>query len=178
MYTLTGSECDKNMFHFYEAREIDFNKVFKVLNGELAGNIYRSAIPSYVCKKIEENFWNSPFRRNRSDEVSALYLGTFHYNKNLDEYLQEAGQYRDKLESLFEGTNHFFNDFINGFKTFLKGKGINFRLAEHFGRQASPFRMSAFPQESPFAVKPHDDLLNLKIRNKRGLKYKMLKNLI
>ena len=176
MYALTGKECNKEFFHFSEDHAMDLNKVLKVLQGELAGSIFRGAIPSHICEKVEENFWKSPFIKERLDKVPAVYIGTYHYGKDLDTYFEEANQYREKLDALFEGTQHFFNNFIMNLTKYLEENGIRFRLAEHLGRQASSFRMASFPRIEPYAVKPHDDFAQCKAPIQKGFEIQNVKD--
>ena len=82
-----GKQMPSDTFTFFESNLIDFEKIYEVLSGNIAGCIFRNVISKDTIENILNNFWNNKNIRHRKDGVPGHYIGTYHYKKNLDIYL-------------------------------------------------------------------------------------------
>lgn len=173
---LTGKINNQSFFNFYESTQLNFNKILQVLKGNLAGCVIRNFVPLDVCKKVEENFWSSSFLKKRQDNVPAYYIGPYHYNKNLEEYIQQAKKARQGLNQLFQGTANFFVEFIMNFSAFLQKENIIVRIAEYNGEKASAFRLLSWPNSTNFSLEPHDDIAQCGTVLQKGFEIQNVRN--
>ena len=140
----------------------------KVMRGEVAGVIFRGAISAETCERVKKNFWASPMLRKRGDAVPAYYLGTYHYAKELDLYLQEAEASRAALQEVFDGTENFYSRIMGGVAGILRQQGVALRAAEHQGRKAGEFVMRSWSASGNFALAAHDDGAQLTAKKQAG----------
>jgi len=155
--TLTGKVHSKEFFCFFEDSKINTDKIVDVLSGKIAGCIFRGVIPKEVCKKIAVNFWQNQLISQRLDNVPAIYLGTYHYEKDLKTYLKEVEQTKAELLELFKGTENIFNSFIHRLTISLKKNNILLRIAQHKKKQAGSFLMRSWNNLGEYSLSPHED---------------------
>lgn len=155
---LVGKVGGPDFFNFKEQGRLNAETVFNVLSGKLAGCIFRNIIPNEVCKKISNNFWNNSALKQRDDEVPAFYVGSYHYEKKLEEYLTECADTGERIFDLFRGTENIFNQFIALLGSFLKENNITLRQAKHNGKKAGTFLMRSWCNSGSYVLKPHEDL--------------------
>ncbi len=165
---VTGKSWPKEYFRFLERDRFDGRDVVRVMRGEVAGVIFRGAIEPAVCERVKKNFWESPMLRQRGDAVPAYYLGTYHYQKELELYLNEAAATRAALENVFAGTRNFYRDIMGGVRAALEEEGVVLRVAEHQGRPAGEFVMRSWSAVGSYALAAHDDGAQLTARKQAG----------
>lgn len=165
---LTGTIQENNFFQFYEDSSIHIEKLFDVINGKLAGCMFRNVISNDVCKQISHNFWNSHILKQRDDNVPAYYVGAYHYEKDLDEYLSEAAETKRGLVDLFKNTTNIFDQFMLQLKNYLKKYNINLKLAEHQQKPAGTFLMRSWSNGGSYVLKPHEDLSQCSAKKQQG----------
>ena len=158
MNRINGKKLSEDFFFFYEEEKFDPEKMFKVLAGEVAGCIFRNIIPKKVCKRISKNFWKSDLLRKREDNVPAFYLGTYHYGKNLEKYIEEASENNKISSTLFNNTENILEDIIGALYSCLLNKNIFLRSAEYKGREAGRFLMRSWSNHGVYSLDPHEDL--------------------
>jgi len=184
---LSGKTHDENFFRYYTSVKIQFPEILKVLKGEMLGCIFNSVIPKGFCDTIYCNAFNKEgmvkenMARERTDEAPPISIGTQHYKKYLDVYLDEARRVLPELDSLFEDIapkDNFFYNFISDFSQHLEKYSIKLRLAEHNGKPASPFWIRSFDASKEFIISPHDDAPQLRCPKQAGFEIQSVKNII
>ena len=108
MLKITGNILNKEKFKFIELDYLDAEKILDVLNGKVAGCIFRNVINPDIREKIIKNFGGNNNLTQRNDGVLGSYLGTYHYLKKLDDYLEQSTFYNKELPKIFEGTENIF----------------------------------------------------------------------
>ncbi|HEX3728941.1 MAG TPA: hypothetical protein VHV47_03995, partial [Opitutaceae bacterium] len=141
---VTGKQWPSEYFQILEREKFDPRDVVRVMRGEVAGVIFRGAIEPEACERVKKNFWASPMLRQRGDAVPAYYLGTYHYQKELELYLNEAAATHAALDEVFAGTRNFYREIMGGIAAVLKKDGVTLRVAEHGGRAGGEFVMRSW----------------------------------
>jgi hypothetical protein len=165
---VTGHSSPAAYFQILERTQFDPAEVVRVMRGEVAGVIFRGAISAATCDQVKKNFWANPMLRKRGDAVPAYYLGTYHYAKELDLYLQEAEATRAALQEVFAGTENFYARIMGGVTEVLRTQGVTMRVAEHQGRRAGEFVMRSWSASGNFALAAHDDGAQLTAKKQAG----------
>lgn len=167
--TISGKIHNRNYFQFKSTTGA-FNpaSVLNVLNGQLAGCMFKRQVTANQRKAIAENFWKHKMLKNREDGVYAYNLGAYHYDKELDTYFEEVKLYEKETKRLFEGTDNIVHNFIDTIRMYVKPLGIDVRLASHQGREASPYRMKCWINNGEYALLPHDDLAQCTSKKQNG----------
>jgi hypothetical protein len=165
---VTGQRGSAEYFRIVECAKFDPAEIVRVLRGEVAGVIFRGAIDAATCERVKKNFWASPMLRKRGDAVPAYYLGTYHYAKELDHYLQEAEATRTALAEVFSGADNFYARIMEAVAATLSAQGVAMRVAEHEGRRAGEFVMRSWSASGRFALAAHDDGAQLTARKQAG----------
>src|SRR5665213_290195 len=165
---VTGKVASPEYFRIVERQEFDPAEIVRVLRGEVAGVIFRAAIAAATCERVKKNFWANPMLRKRGDAVPAYYLGTYHYAKELELYLQEAETTRAALAEVFDGAENFHGRIMDAVAAALRPQGVALRVAEHQGRRAGEFVMRSWSSSCSFALAAHDDGAQLTARKQAG----------
>jgi hypothetical protein len=165
---LDGTHFDEASFRFVEAEELEPDLLFDVLQGKLAGVIFRNLIPAFDRMTIAENFRHHPNLYKRGSDAPALYLGSYHYNKELDHYFSEAAFFDGLLDRVFEGTSNWYEIMSNALRTTLAPRGSTLRMARHEGRQAARFVMREWTGAGEYALLPHEDEAQCRSPKQRG----------
>jgi len=165
---LTGAMGTRSYFQFVEGSGLDYGLVLAVLREEAAGCIFRGLIPPQVCDAISTNFWQNPSLRQREDGVPAFYVGTYHYQKELSDYFQEAAAARAVMAKLFDSTDNFIQAWLAGFSGYLAVRGMALRPAADGRREAAAFIMRSWSGAGDFALKPHDDFAQMRDPRQAG----------
>lgn len=164
----TGTVVSDEAFHFLESSTFSPADVVRVLKGEAVGCIFRGIIKADVCREVADNFRNHPLLRRRDDDVPAFFLGTYHYRKALNDYLDEAATYHDTLHDIFHGSANVFEQIMSAIGTTLAEEQVGFRVAAHDGRHASEFVMRSWSGTGEYSLEPHDDGAQLQFAGQRG----------
>lgn len=155
---LEGYRAESSYFHFAEAGDGDLRTAVAVLQGKLAGCIYRRCFSRAVAADLASRFRRSPFLRTRVDGVTASYLGTFAFQKLLGEYFNEVDKFRPVVESFFNLPHNPFSSFMHRLSDALQTSGFRLRSAEHQGRKAaSGVIRSIYAESGEFLLRPHED---------------------
>lgn len=163
---ITGASLPNSGFQVHETnKNIDIDKVFDVLNGDLAAYRVRNYCKKEICEQIVKNFWTSSRKTPRfgegEDGVEGYFIGASHIEKTTKEYLEEA-------ENYVEGVKDLYKDTINPLSVFreeliLKGDKYNkVRPAQHNGMIASDSKAVLWNNTGNFLLKPHDDIAQVK----------------
>lgn len=165
---ISGRSFPSNVFSFVEADGFQFDLLNDVLEGRLAGAIFRSALPTECCAQISQNFYSHPNRYNRGRVVPAQYVGAFHYRKSLGEYFDEVSETDPVLDTLFSGTCNVWQDFCQWLEPELGSHQMNFRAAEYNDEKAGRYVMRSWMANNEYSLLPHEDEAQCKVPEQNG----------
>jgi len=165
---LDGESFQSDKFLFEESQDEALTPATQIINGNKAGVVFRHLISNDVCQKISSNFWKSPKLYTRCYEAPANCVGTFHYAKDLKDYLDQAEESTHFLDRLFGGTVNIFETIISAIGAQLGKNGMTIRLAQHDGRSASPFVVRSWIGGSSYSLLPHEDVAQCSAPNQAG----------
>jgi hypothetical protein len=163
------------IFNFSEYSEIQFEDIFKVIEGKQAGSLFRNVIDPEACAQIAKNYWNSEFLQKRK-EVESPYLGTYHFMRELPEYFEEAKKNIEIENSLFDGVENILGDFINKIALEAEKRGYRFRMAQYGKQSASRLLVRSWHGMQEYALEPHDDYYNCIPKNNEDFEIKEVLN--
>ncbi len=155
-FELTGIRMDSDFFRFEERNEFDPELVMDVLQGRRLGVIFRDVIPEDARKESVARFWNSPGLLRRDGEPSYC-IGSYHWNKSTDEYLEDSAKTADAVFDVLDVPNSPWNSFRSAMAERLAQNGADIRIAENEGDQACAALIRAWDKEGSFALDPHED---------------------
>jgi hypothetical protein len=156
--TLTGWRGDEDYFRFAEYDGFRPDAVVDVLRGRVAGAMFRGMVPPPTCAELARRFWASPARRVRGVEAPGYFLGTYHYHRTIDEYLDETERVSAALDDVLDVPGDPLTVFYGGLADVLAGAGVTVRLAAHEGRQACRALLRSWHGQGEYSLKPHEDL--------------------
>lgn len=165
---LSGRVRDSGFFQLPARPVFDAALVDDVLCGRLAGCFFKGFVDEATAGRIAANFWSHPALETRNDSVPAWVLGTYHYGRTLDDYLDRAAHARAALAGVFTGARHVFDEVMQALAARLGTRGIALRVARHGARDAAPFVMRSWRGSGDFALDPHDDGAQLRQRAQAG----------
>ncbi|MEU6024699.1 hypothetical protein ACGFIK_18855 [Micromonospora sp. NPDC048871] len=154
---VTGWSGNKDYFTFREYDRFDPEAVLDVLDGKVAGVMFRGMVPPEVAENISQRFWNSPDRKVRGVEAPGYYIGAYTWNKPTKQYLDEAEEANPILRDLLDVPNDPMKQFYAGLGASLARRGAVVRPAEHEGRSAAIALFRSWHGRGAFALEPHDD---------------------
>jgi hypothetical protein len=154
---VSGWTGDSDYFVLAESHEFQPERVVDVLRGRIAGVIFRGMVSTGTCEAIAQRFWSSPQLRERGSEEPNYYLGTYHYHKTTEQYLDESAATVAEIENVLDLPGEPMEPFRRGVAAAL-GPDITFRLAQHDGREACQALLRSWRGSGQFALQPHDDL--------------------
>ncbi|HVB37398.1 MAG TPA: hypothetical protein VND92_02635 [Vicinamibacterales bacterium] len=155
--SLTGRVQTAHFFQLPAQRRFDPELVDRVLTGTLAGCFFKGLVDDATAQRIAGNFWSHPALQTRNDNVPAWVLGTYHYGRTLEAYLDLAARVRPSLLDVFANAQDVFHHTMRALAGRLGERGIALRVARHADREASPFVMRSWSGSGAFALEPHDD---------------------
>ncbi|SHF59426.1 2OG-Fe(II)-dependent halogenase WelO5 family protein [Streptoalloteichus hindustanus] len=155
---VTGWSGDTRYFRFAERDEFDPQTVKDVLDGAVAGVIFRGVIAPPVCRELAERFWASPRRRRRSSEAPSYYIGAYHYGKPTQQYLSEADETASAVDDVLAGPDDPVRHFTQALAQVLGEQGTTLRRARHGPQQAGRVLLRSWHAHGEYALEPHEDL--------------------
>ncbi|SOD91593.1 hypothetical protein [Streptomyces sp. Ag109_G2-15] len=155
-FQLTGVQADSAFFRFEERNEFAPELVMDVLRGRLLGVIFHDVIPEDAKKETVARFWGSPGLLRRDGEPSYC-IGSYHWNKSTERYLEDAVKTADSVLNVLDVPNSPWHSFRSAMAEELARYGAGIRIAEHEGAQASAALIRAWDKEGSFALDPHED---------------------
>jgi hypothetical protein len=157
IHPVTGWSGDDDYFVIREHDRFDPHAVLDVLDGRVAGVMFRGAVPVDVCQTIAQRFWDNPHRRRRGVEAPGFYLGAYTWNKPTEQYLDESEEANLILEELLDVPGNPMEEFFTALSAVLAERGAEVRPAEHEGRRSSIALLRSWHGVGDFALDPHDD---------------------
>ena len=154
---LTGWSGDEKYFDFHEYQEFVPEAVLDVLEGRVAGVIFRGMVPADVCTNLSQRFWDSPARKTRGVEAPGYYLGAYTWNKPTAQYLDESAEVNPALRELLDVPGNPMKVFYDGLGRVLAERGARVRPSVHDGRESCLALLRSWHGRGTFALAPHDD---------------------
>jgi hypothetical protein len=154
---LTGWSGDQEYFTIREHDRFVPEAALDVIDGRVAGVMFRGMVPAEVCQNISRRFWDSPHRKVRGVEAPGFYLGAYTWNKPTAQYLDEAEKINPVLRDLLDVPGDPMKEFYAGLGRVLADRGAVVRPAVHEGREAAVALLRSWHGQGTFALNPHDD---------------------
>lgn len=154
---VTGWQGSPEYFRFIEADATTPSMAMDVLRGRQLGVVFRDVVPAPVLQALIANFTTSPGRQRRGADAPGEYLGAYHYNKTIDEYLDQTVAVRADLEAALDVPAEPLRLFRQQLRESFGLFGITFRPACHGGRDACAGIFRSWRGKRGFALAPHED---------------------
>lgn len=165
---LQGTVHPDSYFQIVEKNEIDWQLWIDVLQGQVAGAIFRDVLTPELRQQISHNFWHSSTLMQKGKDLPSDY----HYeallgpcigiigSQTLEFYFSELERSRQDMEKLFDNTDDFFRSLIGNLREHLNNQGIFVRAAEYKGTKAAEYKMRCClgSTTTDFVLTPHDDI--------------------
>jgi hypothetical protein len=162
----TGTSLPAKDFEVVETYKVPDPAVMRrLLEGRAAAMIVRKGLSARMCKSVAQAF-AAASASERGDDVQALQVGTGHYGKTTEGYLDAVEASRSDFAGLFTT-----GDFIARLERFQRAglmPGQRLRRASFQGREAAPFRAAMWKQAGQLALLMHEDKSQLSLRAQRG----------
>lgn len=172
---LTGLIGSDQYFQITEVDGFQPELILDVLDGKLAGVIYRGVVSPDMCRSIAERFWLSEARKRRGADAPGYYLGAIHYGKDINSYIEESEESAEALDVVL-GESSPIDMFEEGIARVLAPRGAIFRLAGHEGRQASRALLRSWNGFGEYALAPHEDGAQIREPKQRGFEIQQVAN--
>lgn len=154
------SESPDDFFSVAEHFKFDPDEVCRVLRGELQCLVFRGFCPAADCEVLFNRFLTHPLTRVRSGDAVGRYLGTFHWQKEVEEYLGECRSMAPAVEQLVSssGDDHGWRVFEDSLKERLAASSVILRRAIWRGQEVASPLIRAWDGRSDFSLVPHEDM--------------------
>src|SRR6185437_470262 len=154
---MSGWQGSKSYFRFVESTELEPSLIADVLRGRQLGVIFRDVVPLETRDEMMSRFLMSPGRKKRGADAPGEYLGAYHYNKTIADYLDQSAAIRSDLEDALDVPGEPLRELRQKIQEMFALEGIGFRSARHEGREACPGIFRSWLGEKQFALDPHED---------------------
>ncbi|RML55862.1 hypothetical protein ALQ93_200142 [Pseudomonas syringae pv. pisi] len=154
---VTGWSGDSDFFAFPEYQVFDASVALSVLQGNLAGVIFRNCIDITVCDAIIEKFWAHPERQRRSAEAPGFYIGALHWLTPMSELMSKVTRAREALYSILDTPNEPTAEAISKILAASGGTLKSARAAIHNGQPVCDRLIRAWEGEGSYSLNPHED---------------------
>jgi hypothetical protein len=154
---VTGAAADESYFHFEERQGFSPEEVIEVLNGKYLGVIYRNVVDTQIVASLLQDFWLNPATSRRSDAPSR-FLGTYHFNKSVEDYLAESAEVNPSVERLVKTPGSPWVWFRTAVADRLRRDGVALRVAEMADQKACLALVRSWDAEGEFSLYPHEDM--------------------
>lgn len=152
-----GWQGSGSYFRFIECDELRPYLAMDVLFGRQLGVVFRGVVPAGTRQEMISRFFASPGRRRRGADAPGEYLGAYHYNKTIDDYLDQTAEIRSDLEKTLDVPAEPLGELRRLLTEALALDGIEFRPARHGGREACAGVFRSWLGQRQFALDPHED---------------------
>jgi hypothetical protein len=157
---LTGKSLAKKDFRFVHSERIPSRNWQKISRGTLLGEVVRGFLTPEECKRIRENFENSPALRNRTDGVPGETLGVDLYKSDPQDYIANTLEVKADVSRLFRGSLNVPSHLRESLQRTLP-TGIAIRPAVHDGIEYNEVRGIRWTDNGKHSLKFHDDQAQL-----------------
>lgn len=154
---MTGWAGSAEYFRFAESDEVSPARVVDVLRGRRLGAVFRGVVSAPTRHAMITNFLTSPGRRTRGADAPGEYLGAYHYNKTIDDYLDQTDAVAAELRAALDVPDEPLSGLFRRLGRELARSGVDFRPARHEGREACAGVFRSWLGQRDFALDPHED---------------------
>ncbi|WP_431926357.1 hypothetical protein [Nonomuraea jabiensis] len=154
---MTGWEGSAEYFRFVEHDELSLSSAVDVLRGHRLGVVFRGVVPAAIRRELIANFLGSSGRRTRGVDAPGEYLGAYHYNKTIDDYFDQTDAVASDLRAALDVPGDPLEQFFRLLREELSLYDVDFRPAQHDGREACPAVFRSWLGQREFALEPHED---------------------
>lgn len=144
------------VFHIEERTVLDGRLALDVLEGRLAGAIFRNVASHVACEQIVSRFWCHEARQQRSAEALGSYVGALHWMRPMDQLMAEVPFAQAAIDTILNVENEPCAQFIKAVMasdSTLTGE----RPARYKGQPVCPRVIRSWADPSLFALRPHED---------------------
>jgi hypothetical protein len=154
---VTGWIGSDAYFRFIECDEVRPSLVIDVLYGRSLGVVFRDVVPPATRDELIRNFLTSPGRLKRGADAPGEYLGAYHYNKTIEEYLDQTDAIKADLNRALDVPFEPLRALYRQLGEALARSGIEFRPARHASREACAGVFRSWLGKRNYALEPHED---------------------
>lgn len=145
--------------------DVDWREaVVQLYLGQLDVVVLRSQFPRTYLQGLAERFWSLPPHR-REPPAAAFEVGTHHFGRGLNDYLEQAAATSAELASVAAGPGaDLLSEFQAQVAEALARHDIELRRARHGDASAAPFVIRSWATELDdrrYDLAPHDDAAQL-----------------
>ncbi|MBL7727059.1 MAG: hypothetical protein JNM68_05210 [Dinghuibacter sp.] len=170
------TQLPEHLFTAYSVSgEIPVNEICQLLEGNRAVVMVKNFLSKEICHSITENY-NHHERQREKDSVPGNYIGAYHYNKNMYDYISEVDKAADLLNSLFADTGNPVRDVQHYLGNEFKQRGFQYRNAQYNGHAAGWAVARKWTDNGAYSLKPHDDVAQLTHHDQREFEIQQVKN--
>jgi hypothetical protein len=135
----------------------DTESVVRVIAGQQLGVIFRGAVGRERRHRILQRLRAGSLLRTRGSEAPGGYVGTVHYLRDTDDYLESVPAAERELEAVL-GADNPLDEFWSRLNDVLARHGLHHRLARHGGLSAGSCIVRSLPPGNSLALSAHEDL--------------------
>lgn len=148
---------DNEYFFMPEYEGFEPNAVVDVLDGRYVGVVFHNFLEADACRAVNDRFWQSTHRKTRGVEAPGFYVGTYHYHKPTETYLDESEAAASEVAEVLAEVGLSMDRFWSGLEVVLGSRGMVVRPAQYNGRSACPWLIRSWHGGDDYALLPHDD---------------------
>lgn len=149
-----------DFFRLEERVGFDPDFATSVLRGELACVVFRGHCPADECRSWLSEFVDHPLTRARTGDAIGRYLGTYHWGKRQDEYLEECRTMGPAVDEFLEaiGPENSWRRFERSLGDHLEAESVMLRPANWAGVKSATPLIRAWYGQGSFSLIPHEDM--------------------
>jgi hypothetical protein len=154
---VTGRQGSHEYFRFIESDNVKPSLVLEVLRGQQLGVVFRNVVPPPVLQTLIANFNMSPGCQTRGSDAPGEHLGAYHFNKTIDEYLDQTDAVKADLDAALNVPAEPLRLVRQQLREAFALSGISFRPACYGGREAGAGIFRSWHGQGLFSLAPHED---------------------
>lgn len=157
---ITGTSLPDHAFRAHTVKSLCGETFQDIAHGKCIGVIIQDFLTGQECRKITENFMNSPEVKDRGDGVAGKSIGADLYKAMPSEYLEKTQQQRRAVSELFQDTVNVPLKLRETIQRIMP-QGSVVRPACAFGIEFNHVRAVRWTDNGTHALKFHDDQAQL-----------------
>ncbi|MFU3925699.1 hypothetical protein ACM7G2_27860 [Pseudomonas aeruginosa] len=154
---ITGWSGNDEFFAFPEFQGFNADAALAVLQGKLAGVMFRGFAQPSTCEMIISKFWINPERQRRSAEAPGSYVGALHWLRPMPDLMARVVKAREAIYSILDIPHEPTNDAILRIIEASQGTILKSRPAMYQGQPVCDRLIRAWEGEGNYALNPHED---------------------
>ncbi len=154
---INGWSGDDTFFRFIETSSINGEHATAVLEGKLAGVIFRNVVDKKVCETISGRFWEHPHRKRRNAEAPGFYIGALHWLTPLPKLMSEVSQAKAAIATILDVAREPISELNAAILDASKGSISGVRAAAYNNTPVCDRLIRAWDGPGHFSLAPHED---------------------